>query len=101
MCNKMTEYVKDKSILVLFALSPLPVVFAQSLDTGKFTNPDSLGQFKVVSASGFLQKQSEAPANISVVTISGNRGGRFPWGIVGWLGFLGMAAFWYLEKRKR
>lgn len=71
MCNKMTEYVKDKTILfffILFTLSPLPTLFAQSIDTGKFTNPDSLEQFKVVSASGFVQKQTEAPANISVLT---------------------------------
>lgn len=71
MYNKIREYIKNKTILfpfALFSLSPLQTVFAQSTDTGKFTHPDTLEQFTVVSASGFVQKQSEAPANISVVT---------------------------------
>lgn len=49
-------------------------------------------------------KPQVTPSTLSDVLngkISENRGGRFPWGIVGWLGFLGMATFWYLEKRKR
>ncbi len=71
MCNKITEYVRNKLILysfVLFTLFQLQTIVAQSADTGKFTNPDSLEQFYVVSASGYIQKQTEAPANLSVIT---------------------------------
>ncbi len=49
-------------------------------------------------------KPQVTPTTLSDVlngNISSNGDGSFPWGIVGWLGFLGMAAFWYLEKRKR
>jgi len=71
MCKKLPKYFINKTFLfpfTLFTLVPLQTVFGQPSDTSKINTPDSLEQYSVASPSGFFQKGTDAPANISVVT---------------------------------
>ncbi|HNR06676.1 MAG TPA: TonB-dependent receptor [Saprospiraceae bacterium] len=71
MCNHLAKYLKYKTILfysVFFSLSALQSAFGQVSDTSTLTEAGSPEPIWVLSPAGSMQKITEAPALVSLVS---------------------------------